>query len=154
MAGHILQQKDINNAEESFKKAINLKNDLVDAYIDLAGIYLQKGAFEDAVKQYNEIIKVNPKLISPICYWCFIYEKQGKIKEAKDNYKKALEINPKFAPAANNLAWIYAENEGNIDAALPLAETAKEALLMTLLSLIHWDGYITRNRHTLWRYLF
>ena len=57
-----------------------------------------------------------------------IYEKQNKIDKAIESYKKALEINPKFAPAANNLAWLYAEHGGNIDVALSLAQTAKEIL--------------------------
>jgi tetratricopeptide (TPR) repeat protein len=43
-------------------------------------------------------------------------------------YKQALERNPKFAPAANNLAWLYAEHGGNINVALALAQTAREAL--------------------------
>jgi tetratricopeptide (TPR) repeat protein len=57
-----------------------------------------------------------------------IYERVGKIEEATDHYRKALDINPKFAPAANNLAWIYSEHGGNIDVALSLAETASEVL--------------------------
>jgi tetratricopeptide (TPR) repeat protein len=117
---------DLNSAEESLKKAINLKNDLVGAYIDLGDIYSKKGVFEDAIKQYNEAIKVNPKLLQPYMLLGVIYEKQNKIDKAIENYKKALEINPKFAPAANNLAWLYAEHGGNIDAALSLAQTAKE----------------------------
>ena len=56
-----------------------------------------------------------------------IYEKQGKIKEAK-TIIKGIGDKPKICACNNNLAWIYAENEGNVDAALPLAETAKEAL--------------------------
>jgi tetratricopeptide (TPR) repeat protein len=43
-------------------------------------------------------------------------------------YKKAVDINPRFAPAANNLAWLYTEHGGNIDVALALAQTAKEQL--------------------------
>ena len=33
---------DLNSAEESLKKAINLKNDLVGAYIDLGDIYSKR----------------------------------------------------------------------------------------------------------------
>lgn len=55
-----------------------------------------------------------------------IYESEKKYDEAKDHYKKALKINPGFAPAANNLAFLYAERGGNIDEALNLAQKAKE----------------------------
>ncbi len=119
---------DLKRAEESLKKAIELKNDLVAAYIDLGNIYVQRGALDEAIKQYKDTIKINPKVIQPYMLLGVIYERQGKINDAIENYKKALEINPKFAPAANNLAWLYAEHGGNIDVALGLAEKAKEAM--------------------------
>ena len=37
-----------------------------------------------------------------------------------------MKINPNFPPAANNLAYLYAERGGNIDVALNLAQKAKE----------------------------
>jgi tetratricopeptide (TPR) repeat protein len=43
-------------------------------------------------------------------------------------YKQALELDPQFAPAANNLAWLYSERGKNIDVALSLAQTAMEKL--------------------------
>jgi len=41
---------------------------------------------------------------------------------------KALKINPKFPPAANNLAYLYAEKGESLDEALSLAQSAKEQL--------------------------
>jgi tetratricopeptide (TPR) repeat protein len=55
-----------------------------------------------------------------------IYDVQKKYDKAKECYQKALKINPKFAPAANNLAYLYMEQGGNIDEALALAQTAKQ----------------------------
>ncbi len=55
-----------------------------------------------------------------------IYDTQKKYDKAKENYQKALKINPKFPPAANNLAYIYAEKGENVDEALNLAQSAKE----------------------------
>ena len=51
---------------------------------------------------------------------------QKKYDKAKEQYQKALKINSKFAPAANNLAYLYAEKGENIDEALNLAQSAKE----------------------------
>ena len=42
----------------------------------------------------------------------------------KRNYRKALEIAPETPIAANNLAWLIAENQGNLDEALQLATGA------------------------------
>lgn len=44
------------------------------------------------------------------------------------HYKQALDIDANFGPAANNLAWHYAEREGKLDVALELARRAKTAL--------------------------
>ncbi len=55
-----------------------------------------------------------------------IYDAQRKYDNAKEYYRKGLKINPNFAPAANNLAYLYAEKGGNVDEALNLAQSAKE----------------------------
>ena len=44
-----------------------------------------------------------------------------------ESYQKILDINKNFSPAANNLAWNYAEYGGNLDIALGLAQKAREA---------------------------
>ena len=81
---------------------------------------------DEAIKQYDQAVKANPKAVIPYMQLGVIYEQQGKTDKATEYYKKTLDINPKFAPAANNLAWLYAEHGGNLDVALSLAETAKE----------------------------
>jgi tetratricopeptide (TPR) repeat protein len=55
-----------------------------------------------------------------------VYGVQQKYDKAKEYYQKALKINPTFAPAANNLAYLYTEKGGNVDEALNLAQSAKE----------------------------
>ena len=47
---------------------------------------------------------------------------RGNSAEAEKDYRKALEITPETAIAANNLAWLLAENQGNLDEALQLAQ--------------------------------
>src|SRR5205823_3291861 len=56
-----------------------------------------------------------------------LHQQRGDTAKAQDVYTKALAINPRFAPAANNLAWIYAHEGGDKEKALQLAQTAKEA---------------------------
>jgi tetratricopeptide (TPR) repeat protein len=56
------------------------------------------------------------------------YEQSGSIPQAQDAYQKALQIDANYAPALNNLAWLYCENGGNLDLALSMAQRAKEAL--------------------------
>ena len=53
---------------------------------------------------------------------------QGRLAEAKRRYAELLEREPRAAVAANNLAWIYADEQQNLDVALDLAERATEQM--------------------------
>jgi len=83
---------------------------------------------DKAVSELNAALQKNPNSISALMALAGIYQGQNKNDLAKENYKKVLKINPKFPPAANNLAYIYADENTNLDEALTLAQAAKEAL--------------------------
>jgi tetratricopeptide (TPR) repeat protein len=57
-----------------------------------------------------------------------LYDAQKKSDLAKKYYEEALRVNGQFAPAANNLAYILAENDTDLNRALELAKLAKEKL--------------------------
>jgi Flp pilus assembly protein TadD len=57
-----------------------------------------------------------------------IYDLKNDVPRAREAYEKTLAVSPRFAPAANNLAWIYSEHGGDQEKALQLAQMAKEAL--------------------------
>jgi tetratricopeptide (TPR) repeat protein len=55
-----------------------------------------------------------------------IVHTQKNVPEAKKRYNQILKANPRAAVAANNLAWIYAEEGQELDLALKLAQSAAE----------------------------
>jgi tetratricopeptide (TPR) repeat protein len=57
-----------------------------------------------------------------------VYDAQKKYDLSEQHYRKALDINAEFAPAANNLAFLLAEQNKDIDEALKWARLAKEKL--------------------------
>ena len=57
-----------------------------------------------------------------------ILEVQKKPAEAQKIYEKIVAATPTAAVAANNLAWLYAENGGNLDVAMQLAQSASQQL--------------------------
>jgi tetratricopeptide (TPR) repeat protein len=57
-----------------------------------------------------------------------ILELQNRPGEARRLYEQVLDIDPTAAVAANNLAWMYAQEDTSLDAALKLAEVAAAAL--------------------------
>ena len=52
---------------------------------------------------------------------------QGRHPEGAAGLREGPDTEPRFAPAANNLAWLYSEHGGDKEKALELAQRAKEA---------------------------
>ncbi|MBI5854476.1 MAG: tetratricopeptide repeat protein [Nitrospirae bacterium] len=113
-------------AEAEFKKAIELKNDLTESYMNLASLYYRTQKLDQAVKEYENLLVKHPKVASAHVLIGMIQEQRQEYDKAKMHYQDALKLNAKFAPAANNLAWILSETGGNIDEALSYAQTARE----------------------------
>jgi tetratricopeptide (TPR) repeat protein len=57
-----------------------------------------------------------------------LYHAQRRVPEAIAHYEKAVEYDPTAATAANNLAWLLAENKEQLDRALQLAKAARGQL--------------------------
>jgi tetratricopeptide (TPR) repeat protein len=119
---------DLAAAESNLKKAVELNPNVPALQIALAGFYMRQKMTDKAKKQYETAIEKAPQALSPYMSLGLIYESEKNYKKAQDFYEKALKINPNFVPAANNLAYIYAEHGGNIDVALNLAQKAREAM--------------------------
>ena len=69
-----------------------------------------------------------PKAVGPPTMIAIIYGAQGNWNEARRHYEKVLQIDDHAVVASNNLAYIYAKEGINLDVALQLAQTAKNAL--------------------------
>jgi tetratricopeptide (TPR) repeat protein len=54
-----------------------------------------------------------------------IHQQKGEIPKAQQAFEELLAVNPGFAPAANNLAYLYSEHGGDLDRALELAYKAR-----------------------------
>jgi len=57
-----------------------------------------------------------------------ILQMQNKAPEARKRYEAIVAASQRAPVAANNLAWMYAEEGGNLDVALQLAQSAKSQL--------------------------
>ena len=54
-----------------------------------------------------------------------IFQADKRFADAQRELEKVHQLDPADADAANNLAWLYAEHDGNLDVALQLAQQAK-----------------------------
>ncbi|MCP4105431.1 MAG: tetratricopeptide repeat protein [Desulfobacteraceae bacterium] len=115
-------------AEESFKKAIELNPNSMRAYYALARLYLVSKKEDKAIEQFKAALGKKPNQVGPHMLLGIIYETKKDFESAEKHYNEALKIKPDFAVAANNLAYLLAEQDKDLNIALGHAQKAKEAL--------------------------
>jgi len=123
-----LMRGEMTPSEAALVKALELDPSLIDSYLALGQLYAASGRYDQSLARLNDALKVNPKNLATQMLTGVIYERKGDIPKAQKAYEQALELNPRFAPAANNLAYLYAEHGGDKEKALQLAQMAKEVL--------------------------
>ena len=101
----------LNEAEKSFKEAINLKKDYIDAITNLGMLLIENNTLNEAEECFIKIIKYKPEFAEAYYNLGIIYGKLSRFDLAEVNYKKALELKPEFADADYNLRKIYRQNK-------------------------------------------
>ncbi|MBT8364900.1 MAG: tetratricopeptide repeat protein, partial [Deltaproteobacteria bacterium] len=126
--GLYLAQDKKTAAIDSFQAAIKENPNYLRPYYGLARIYLDQGQEDKAIAQYSALLKLNPNQAQPHMLLGVLYDTQQRFDLSEKHYRAALEINPEFVAAANNLAFILADQEKDLNKALELAQSAKERL--------------------------
>ena len=121
----LAQAKDT-EAEEAFKKAIQLRDDLLISYLNLIRLYAKKPSYDQAIAYYESIIVIKPNIFQPYMALGMLYSLQEKYEKANEYYKKVIKLNSENTQAINELAWNYTEHGGNLDEALSLAQKSRE----------------------------
>jgi tetratricopeptide (TPR) repeat protein len=112
-------------AESCLKKASEISPDLSLFHLTLANFYMRRKLTEKAKIEYSFTLQKNPTDIEALMALGTIYQYEKNYEKAIKCYENVLKINADVLPAANNLAYLYAEHGGNIDVALDLAQKAK-----------------------------
>jgi tetratricopeptide (TPR) repeat protein len=123
-----LANKDAAGAETSLRKAIELDSSLLQAYSLLGGLYLSQKKPDEAIAEFERIVAKQPKNIAAHTMIGMILQAQGKAADAQKRYEQIVTMDSRAAVASNNLAWMYAEADINLDQALTLAQAAKAQL--------------------------
>ena len=115
-------------AERAYLRLVTNDPQSPTGYGLLAQLYVKQRRLDDARKQFEAIVKREPRAVGPRTMIGVVLEAQGKRDEAKRSYEATVADIPPAAVAANNLAYMYAEDGVNLDQALELAVTAKKSL--------------------------
>ncbi len=87
--------------------------------------YYQKGPQpEKASTVLKEVRRLYSGYVPALFSLGVLADGEGDKRQAKALYHAVLEKNPGYVPALNNLAYLYADNYGNLDEALRLAGQA------------------------------
>jgi tetratricopeptide (TPR) repeat protein len=115
-----------NAAEQAFRSAIAQNTNAYIAHAQLARLYSREQKFPEALAEAQIITRENPDNLSGYMILGNIYERTGSVDQARVTYEQVIQRDPNFAPALNNLAWIYCEHGGDLDLSLSLAQRAKQ----------------------------
>ena len=127
LLGRVYQsQNEAKLAEAAYKKAMELNPEISGADLALGQLYATGGKEQEALARFQDALKVNPKDQMALMLTGIIYTTRGDMPQAQTYFEKVLEVNPNFAPAANNLAYIYFEYGGDKEKAFELARKANE----------------------------
>jgi tetratricopeptide (TPR) repeat protein len=115
-------------AERLLRSAIEVDPVSLPAYGLLGHVYLRENRIADARRTFETMATRDPSSVQAHTMVAMLHEMENNTSEARRRYEKVLELDPRAAVAANNLACIYADDGGNLDLAVQLAQTAKQRL--------------------------
>ncbi len=119
---------DLGNSSEAIRflnKSIEIDENYVDAYYNLAHIFQSLDKNQEAIDCYNKTIEISPNYFAAYNNLGNIYREQRDFEASLDCFKKAIEINPKYADSYNNMGNALTEM-GELSAAVDSFKTALE----------------------------
>jgi tetratricopeptide (TPR) repeat protein len=121
-------QRDFAKAEATMRRAIQVAPSSTRSYGMLASVLLASNKLEAARVEFDQIAQRDPRNVAAQTMAAMIVHSQKKTADAKKRYEGIINTDPTAAVAANNLAWIYQEENDRLDDALRLAQGAAERL--------------------------
>jgi tetratricopeptide (TPR) repeat protein len=137
--------RDFGKAEEALRSAIEADPNGFESYGMLGQLLYEQGRLQEGRREFEKLLELRPRAIPALTMIGVILRREGKTDEAAEQYRKVLAIDSQAPVAANNLAWIYAEQGRNLDEAVILARAAKKKLpdVLEVSDTLGWVYYRT-----------
>ena len=124
----VLNDKRYDEAEAELNRATELDSRMVMAYVQLGRLQQERGNVDAAIPRYQKALSLRPKSAAINIMLGDLYQAKGDLATAGHYYQSALTLDPESGVAANDLAWVDAQQNEDLDAALGLAQKAKQLL--------------------------
>lgn len=125
--GYLLQAS-IFEYKRQLKKAEDIVRQGLSVIHGDPGLTLQLGHIHEVTKNtsaatrvYQGLIQKNPDYYPAFFALGAMYERLGNKKVALNYYQQTISLNDRFVPALNNLSYLYADSNENLEEALALA---------------------------------
>ena len=99
-----------------------------DLWTRIGEAYLRKGDIQQSINSIEKARQGQPNNTNLTIDLAMLYETQNKRDVARKYYEQAVKIEPTNALALNNLAYLIAESNGDLEQALTYATRAKQRL--------------------------
>ena len=99
-----------------------------DLYARLGETYRFKGDYNNSIANFQKARQVLPENESIMFDLGIVLDQAGQRKEAMQVYSAVIKMNPNSAVAMNNLAFLMAETDGDLNQAISLAQKAKQMM--------------------------
>jgi tetratricopeptide (TPR) repeat protein len=130
------RQKDSEQGEKAFRKAISLNRNHHVAYVNLCISLRQQNKLDAAVAECRRAIRIAPHFSDAHANLGFTLDLQNKLDDAVGEYQRAIELNPKDESSRNNLGLILSLR-GNLDGAIK--EFRRAVAINPESALIHYN---------------
>ena len=107
----LLENNQINEAEQLFEFALKINSKNISTLINLANISAQNNNQQKAEDLYRQAIDISPKNFDAHLNFANLLFNQNRKAEALDEYREAAIINPQSAALSRNLAALLCEEE-------------------------------------------
>lgn len=144
LRGNILLSKEQRDqAVTAFDASIEKNPQYMTPYLTLAKLYASRDQLKEAEQVYLNLIQQRQDQALAHGLVGTLYEKMEQLDLAEAHYIKALAIDPDHIPAVNNLAYLYAQQNRELNKALDLARQAKERLgrIPAVMDTLGWVYY-------------
>jgi Flp pilus assembly protein TadD len=99
-----------------------------DVYLRIGETYRRKGDLGGAIQALQKARETLPDNVVVLSTLALVLDGAGRKREAKQVYEAVLKLDPNNAAALNNLAFLLAETAGDLDAALTMAQRARQLM--------------------------
>jgi tetratricopeptide (TPR) repeat protein len=112
-------------AEQAYQKELEIKPSSGSALFGLGNVYDRRQQYDKAADFFRRSAAAEPNNAAVHVRLGIIAERSQDFQKAISEYQSAINLDSADAVAKNNLAWIYAAHNDNLNVALRLAQEAR-----------------------------